>query len=239
MVDKDGSPDVTGEPSLSCIKSNRPFPKEVIHYKQIQLKGEYSMNNKKNTNNKSIVKEQNLTYDDYASLDDGLRYELVKGNLELMSPGPSTTHQLLNQGIYEQITFTCKSDYFIFFAPIDVILSSTDVRQPDIAMVSRKRMDILTNRGIEGAPDLVVEIISPSSVKRDKLDKLATYASYEIPEYWIVDPGMESLEQYVLKENRYELVELYQNDEQITSPYISCVTFTMNEVMKDIPNFDK
>ena len=106
-------------------------------------------------------------------------------------------------------------------------------------MVSRKRMDILTNRGIEGAPDLVVEITSPSSVKRDKVDKLATYASYEIPEYWIVDPGMETLEQYILKSGRYELVELYQNDEQITSPYISCIAFTMKNVMQDVPTSDK
>lgn len=211
----------------------------MIHYRKRQTKGmTLIMNNKKTEKHKSIVKEDNLTYNDYASLDDDMRYELVKGNLELMSPAPSTIHQLFISNLNRQIDLTCKSDYFIFFAPIDVILSSTEVRQPDFAMVSRNRMDILTKRGIEGPPDLVVEITSPTSVKRDKIDKLATYAQYGIPEYWIVDPGMEALEQYLLKKDRYELVDLYQNDESITSPHISCISFTMNDVIKDIPIFD-
>ncbi|HLS07978.1 hypothetical protein [Lentibacillus sp.] len=74
----------------------------------------------------TIVKEDNLTYDDYASLDDENRYELAGGKLELMSPSPLTTHQLVSSNIYKQIDFSCKSDYFIFNAPIDVILSDAD-----------------------------------------------------------------------------------------------------------------
>ena len=146
--------------------------------------------NQKNSR-KDILKETNLTYDDYASLDDHNRYELVQGQLELMSPSPSTTHQLLSSEIYEQISFSCKTNYFIFFAPIDVILSPTDVRQPDIVLVNRKRIDILTNRGIEGTPNLIIEILSPSSLKRDKIDKIKTYAQFNIPEYWIVIQTLE------------------------------------------------
>jgi len=196
------------------------------------------MSNKKSGKVKNTVKEDNLTYDDYASLDDQNRYELADGKLELMSPSPSLTHQWVSKNLYKKIDFSCQSDYIIFYAPIDVILSPTDVRQPDIALVSQKRMDILTNRGIKGAPDLVIEIISPASLKRDKIDKLATYAHFNIPEYWIVDPNIEALEQYVLKNDRYELFNIFQNDEPITSPNISCISFTMNNVMEDIPHMD-
>lgn len=196
------------------------------------------MGDRKSKNNRDIVKEDNLTYDDYASLDDQNRYELAAGKLELMIPSPSTIHQLVSSEIYDKMTDSCKSDYFIFYAPIDVILSPKDVRQPDIVLVARSRIDILTNRGIEGPPDLVVEIISPSSLKRDKIDKLTTYARFKIPEYWIVDPNLGSLEQYVLTNERYELMNIFQNDEHITSQNISCISFTMKNVMDNIPRLD-
>lgn len=190
---------------------------------------------KKKKSNQNILKESGLTYEDYAALDNQNRYELVKGQLELMSPSPTTTHQLLVSEINERLSSKCKSDYFIFFAPIDVILSSNEVRQPDIALVDRKRIDILTNRGIEGAPDLIIEILSPSSLKRDKIDKLKTYAHFSIPEYWIVDPNSGSLEQYVLTKYHYEIINIFQEEEQVTSPNISCISFTMKEVMNNIP----
>lgn len=196
------------------------------------------MKDKKQNKNESIVKENNLTYDDYSSLDDAMRYELADGKLELMSPSPSIIHQLVSSEIYEQLASSCKSEYFIFYAPIDVILSPTEVRQPDIALVSRKRMEVLSNYGIKGAPDLVIEILSPSSLKRDKIDKLAVYAQFGISEYWIVDPGMEALEQYILKNDHYELVDIFQKDDPVTSPQITCISFTLNKVMKNIPTLD-
>lgn len=196
------------------------------------------MNKKKLNKHKDILRESNLTYDDYASLDDGKRYELVSGQLELMSPSPSTIHQLLTYEINEQISFNCKSDYFIFFAPIDVILSSTEVRQPDLALVNRNRIEILSKRGIEGAPDLVIEILSPSSLKRDKIDKLKTYAHFKIPEYWIIDPNLGALEQYIQAEERYELMSIFQGDDQVSSEHIPCISFTMKDVMDEIPNLE-
>lgn len=189
----------------------------------------------KKNKKREILKENNLTYDDYATLDDENRYELVKGQLELMSPSPSTIHQLILGELHEHISSNCKSDYFIFFAPIDVILSAKEVRQPDLVLVHRDRMDILTNRGIEGAPDLVIEILSPSSVKRDKIEKIKSYAFFNIPEYWILDPNLGIIEQYTLKESHYEMINIFQDDDQILSPNIPCVSFTMKEVMEKIP----
>jgi Uma2 family endonuclease len=185
-----------------------------------------------------VVREQPLTYDDYASLpDDGSRYELVDGVLEMMSPCASAKHQMISFQIQSKIAQSCDEDYFILNAPLDVILSPTEVRQPDLVMIHHSRINIIKKRGIEGAPDLVVEILSPSSIRRDKVGKLKSYANYAIPEYWIVDPTNESLEQYILKEDRYDLIEVYTEDEQIKSDHIRCVSFTMNEIMSKIPDF--
>lgn len=183
----------------------------------------------------NLMKESGLTYNDYASIEDGNYYELAGGKLELMSPAPSVNHQLVIYEIQKNIARSCESDYIILFAPVDVILSNTEVRQPDLVLVNRNRLDILSKRGVEGAPDLVVEILSPSTLKRDKIEKLKSYAKSQIPEYWIVEPVSGILEEYILQEGRYELFNIFQNNEQVTSPNISCISFTMSEVMDNIP----
>lgn len=182
------------------------------------------------------IKVSDLTYDDYSAIEDGNSYELVSGQLELMSPAPTVTHQLVSGELFDKLKKSCESDYIILSAPVDVILAPTEVRQPDLVLLQRDRLDILSQRGIEGAPDLVVEILSPSTLKRDKIDKLSTYAKYGIQEYWIVDPEYGILEEYVLLEERYELITIFQEDEMVTSPHISCISFTMSQIMDKIPS---
>jgi len=82
-------------------------------------------------------------------------------------------------------------------------------------VIRRDRLSIITKRGIEGPPDLVVEVLSPFSAKRDRRQKLHVYAKYLIPEYWIVDINNELLEQYVLDNQRYELLEVYRENEPV------------------------
>lgn len=193
----------------------------------------YDDNNK---NKKNMLKETDLTYDDYASIDDSNRYELVEGQLQLMSPAPTVNHQLISFELQKKIAQSCESDYIVLNAPVDVILSASEVRQPDIVLVHRERIDILKKRGIIGAPDLVVEILSPSTLKRDKIDKLNTYARFDIPEYWTVEPFSGILEEYILNDNQYELFNVFQGDDTVTSPNIPCVSFTMKEIMESIPD---
>lgn len=193
----------------------------------------YDDNNK---NKKNMLKETDLTYDDYASIDDSNRYELVEGQLQLMSPAPSVNHQLISFELQKKIAQSCESDYIVLNAPVDVILSASEVRQPDIVLVHRERIDILKKRGIIGAPDLVVEILSPSTLKRDKIDKLNTYARFDIPEYWTVEPFSGILEEYIVNDNQYELFNVFQGDDTVTSPNIPCVSFTMKEIMESIPD---
>jgi len=182
------------------------------------------------------VKESSLTYDDYAAINDGNRYELVQGQLELMSPGPSSIHQMIHFEIQKNLTKNCEEEYFILYAPIDVILSEEEVRQPDVVLIHRGRKGIIKKRGITGAPDLVVEILSPSTLKRDKIDKRKTYANYAVPEYWIVEPESFILEQFVLVNGQYEPYNIFQQNESITSPNIHCVNFTMAAIAENIPD---
>lgn len=116
--------------------------------------------------------EKRLTYDDYANMpDDGIRYELADGVLEALSVAPHPIHQLVSYEISSHLTRDCQNEYIIFISPIDVILSENEVRQPDIVMIHQSKVHLVTSRGIEGSPDLVIEVLSPASIKRDREDK--------------------------------------------------------------------
>lgn len=181
---------------------------------------------------RSHIKEGMATYDDYALLpDDGKRYELADGTLELMTTAPSPKHQAISTKMLTILANSCQMEYIIFASPIDLILSNTEVRQPDLVMVHRNKIDVITKRGIEGTPDLVAEILSPHSAKRDKFDKLKAYARYNIPEYWIIDPANEALEQYVFSQNEYQLFNVFGRDDNIQSEQIKCASFTMAEIV--------
>ena len=184
------------------------------------------------------VKEGAFTYEMYAALpEDGNRYEIVDGSLELLSPGPTPSHQSIGTELHACLRQTCKLDYFIFLAPLDVILSATDVRQPDLVMVHRSRASIVTSRGIEGPPDLAAEVLSPGSRKRDKVGKMATYAKYAVPEYWIIDPAAMTLEQYGLRGNRYELENVFEGEDAVSSERLPCVGFHVAELFAELQYF--
>lgn len=138
---------------------------------------------------------------------------------------------MINSQLQSVLTSSCQSDYIDFASPVDLILFPTEVRQPDIVMVHRDQIAIITRRGIEGVPDLTAEILSPHSIKRDKHSKLHTYAKYGVPEYWIIDPANEVLEQYKLTEGRYHLNNLYEKEETIHSDRLSCVSFTIGQIL--------
>lgn len=188
------------------------------------------------TKKRDLLKEDNLTYGDYAEFDDGNRYELVDGRLELMSPGPNSLHQVISFQLQKRIAHTCERDAIILNAPIDVILSPRGVRQPDLVILLNEHLDRLISRGIEGAPDLVVEILSPSTARRDKISKMASYANHGIPEYWIVEPVSFFLEQYILTQGRYSLTEVYTGKETVQSSLLPCLSFTMQEIVDSVPS---
>ena len=131
-----------------------------------------------------------LTYDDYAaSPDDGHRYELYEGELVTM-PSPRPRHQVVIGNFHTLMADHVRGHGLgqVYLSPIDVILSRITVLQPDLVYVERAGLGIVTERAIEGAPTLVVEVLSPSTNARDRGAKQALYARYGVPFYWIVDP---------------------------------------------------
>src|SRR5262245_32396106 len=145
-----------------------------------------------------------LTYDDYLRLpEDGPRYELIEGDL-LMTPAPTVTHQTLLGRFHLAIgNFLASSPIGrVLLAPTDVVLSPTDVVQPDLLFISEAHYDRITDPGILGPPDLVIEILSEDSRKRDEVTKLRLYAKFGIPEYWIADRFMAAVRVYRLEGDR-------------------------------------
>lgn len=145
-----------------------------------------------------------LTYDHYVLFpSDGMRHEIIDGR-HYMNPAPSPRHQTVSRriqfSIYEQIELKGLGE--VFNAPIDVQFSETDVVQPDIVVVLNTN-DIITETRIRGVPDLVVEILSPSNRRYDQELKKAMYQQHGVPEYWIVDPQNNSVEQNCLEDNQY------------------------------------
>ncbi|GBG08608.1 hypothetical protein PAT3040_03196 [Paenibacillus agaridevorans] len=188
--------------------------------------------------NRDLLREDNVTYDDYAGFDDGNRYELVDGRLDLMSPGPGSIHQLVSFEIQKRISRTCDNEAIILCAPLDVILSEQEVRQPDLVILLRSNLHKLVPKGIEGPPDIVVEILSPSTAKRDKLFKMISYARHGIPEYWIVNHSSCFLEQYLLDRDTraYSLANVFAQDDPVSSPTLSCLSFSMQDIMDSLPD---
>ena len=156
--------------------------------------------------NKPLVAEPiRLNYQDFCAMpDDGRRYEILDGDL-YMSPSPSTSHQrvLLNLATLLREHVRRHDLGSVFIAPLDVILSEHDIVEPDLIFVSRERASIITEKNIQGSPDLLVEIVSPSSVERDTRDKRNIYARCGVPFYWMVDTQQRSMIELQLVEGAY------------------------------------
>lgn len=139
----------------------------------------------------------------FESLPEGTLAEVINNQL-VMSPAPTPKHQLLVKNIAFELEKHIKATNLgeVLFAPVDVQLNDANVFQPDIIFIRKERMNIIQDK-IEGAPDLVVEVLSPGSEKHDTSSKKEAYEKSGVNEYWIVDPKTKQVTGYQLKENRY------------------------------------
>ena len=148
-----------------------------------------------------------LTYEDYRNAPDDERHELLEGEL-VLTAAPNLAHQkalfrmarlvedfVLERGLGE-----------VFIAPTDVVLSDTNVVQPDVIFVSKGRKSILGADNIRGVPELVVEVISPNNPERDMVRKRDIYARHGVEEYWIVDPDACSIRVMTLESSTYRVI---------------------------------
>jgi Uma2 family endonuclease len=137
-----------------------------------------------------------LTYDDYAAIpSDGRIYQIVDGEV-YVTPAPSPLHQRASKRLQRQLEgyFESTGRAEVFNAPIDLILSDSDIMQPDIVVVADASS--VTRRGIEAPPLLVVEVVSPSTEKYDRQIKARRLAALKVPHYWVLDPDLRRLECY-------------------------------------------
>ena len=143
--------------------------------------------------------------------EDGKRYEVINGQLFVTPPPVPEDHQRPSMRLSIHVGSYVYEHHLgeLFAAPVGVVLDDENGLQPDLVYISRERLDLISRRGIEGAPDLVVEILSPSTRSRDRGVKLRRYAAAGVPHYWIVDPRTRTLEAYRLGERSYELTGKY------------------------------
>lgn len=139
-------------------------------------------------------------------LEEGYFYELINGNI-VKKQAPSPQHQIAVSNLLTYMNFHALSKRLgqCCTAPIDVFFDKFNNTQPDILFIRKDRQFIITKDGIEGHPDLIVEVMSPSSVRHDKVTKKALYLTFGVTEYWLVDPIYHTIEIYGLENNEYLL----------------------------------
>lgn len=165
--------------------------------------------------------------------DDGNRYEVIEGEL-FVSCAPGLTHQQVSMNISFLIRSYLESyPIGLVFATPGLILTEMSGVIPDIVFFRRERsQDIISGERLTGAPDLVVEILSPGAdnIRRDRIAKRQLYARHGVAEYWMVDPEKRALEVYRLQEGALELVATLKNEDEVSSPFLPGFTCVASEI---------
>ena len=176
-----------------------------------------------------------FTYEDYARTPEGERYELLDGEL-IMAAAPSMAHQRVGIRLGGEFDiYVVNGDLGeIYIAPTDVYLSDTDVVQPDLLFISKARSHIRTGKNIRGAPDLVVEILSPSTSANDWGYKHDLYEKHCVKEYWLVDPYAKQVIVMPLKDGRFEIVAVYREDDVLKSPTLEGFELDLGRIFDDV-----
>ena len=169
--------------------------------------------------------------EDYMTAPPDKRYQLLEGEL-IMAPSPSEKHQstllFLSMALYEFVTRHSLGR--VWFAPFDVVLSQYDVVQPDLLFVSNSRSRIVTEANIQGAPDLVVEVLSPGSAEYDRGYKQTVYGRVGVREYWLVDPETGTIEVLTPADQRLMLHASYRRGETLTSPLLAGLEIELDSI---------
>jgi len=176
------------------------------------------------------------TYEDYLLFpDDGKRREIIDGDL-YVSPSPNTKHQRASMNLSGLIhTFLKKNPMGeVFAAPFDVVFSDENIVQPDLLFISRERSDVLTEKHVRGAPDLVVEILSESTRRTDEKIKSKLFESRSVREYWIVDPELEMVKVYRPGDSGFTRVAELHADaaDTLTTPLLPGLVLSIKEVFE-------
>ncbi len=175
------------------------------------------------------------TYEDFMALpeDPSCRYELIDGDL-CMTPSPVTRHQKISRNLFRLIDRFLQQNPFgeLFYAPYDVVFSQEppQVVVPDLIFVSKDRLSLITEKNIQGVPDLLVEILSPTTSLRDRREKFSLYERVGVPEYWIVDPEKNSVQIFRLSGGRYAPAFEPGLGDRLETPLLPGLSIPLSEV---------
>lgn len=191
------------------------------------------------TAQKCSANQRLLTYDDYRKTPPGQRFELVEGVLRRMD-APTILHQDVLQRLWLQLygQLQARGKGRVYHAAVDVLLSDHNVVQPDLLYVKADRLGIIGQANVSGAPDLVVEILSPTTERWDRQVKRQLYERYGVREYWIVDTGSQtvevmSLEDKPMKRPEMVTVGVFRAGSTIESPLLPEVVIEVTGLFRD------
>ncbi len=177
------------------------------------------------------------TFQDYLAWDDQERWELIEGVPSSMTHSPSPEHQRISGELFFQFrSYLHGKECQVFFAPFDVRLPelnesdglSSNVVQPDLLVICDPNK--IDERGCKGAPDFIIEILSPATAKKDITVKLRLYERFQVKEYWIVDPANQYVQVYLLKDGGYSSPVIYSKEEQIPVQLFSDLTIELSQI---------
>lgn len=165
--------------------------------------------------------EKKWTYADYLKIDDDRRYELIEGEL-VLTPSPGFFHQYAAANIEAVLRAHVEKNGLgvVIIAPFDVVLAEDTVLQPDVLFLSRERFALLAAECLKGAPDLVVEVLSPTSGRRDRAKKSRLYFRHGVREFWLVDPAAQTVEVFSAGEKGWVLAGAFGPEDSVTSPLL-------------------
>jgi Uma2 family endonuclease len=177
-----------------------------------------------------------LTYQDYLELpDDGNRYEIIDGEL-FVNPAPVPQHQRIVRNVCRALDrhFERVGGGEVLWAPLDIVLRDDRIVQPDVAVFVGERRQIIGPKNVQGAPDLVVEVISPGSRRLDEIEKRRLYERSGVTEYWIIDPELELLKIYRRTVAAFERVAeiSMESGGAITTPLLAGFTLAIEAVFE-------
>jgi Uma2 family endonuclease len=181
----------------------------------------------------SVVEKKTYTFKDYQALPEGVPYQLIAGDL-IMTPSPAPYYQdiLRNLGLALASFVKERGLGKVYLAPLDVYLTEKDAYQPDIMFISKDRLNIIGESRIEGAPDVVVEILSPATAYYDLRTKKDVYEKSGVKEYWVVDPLQHSVEIFENKKGHLELVSAVKGEGEARSKQIGAFHVLLKEIFE-------
>lgn len=189
------------------------------------------MSDKDNDKRNSRIKEQQENYfiEERFEIIGGVRYDFLSS--------PKVTHQMLVTNLYSFINTTCGTKGVVLVAPMDVGFDEDNTVQPDVIYIANENLHIIKDDMIKGVPDLLIEILSPSTGAKDKVRKKALYERFGVREYWIVDPTYSTIDQLVLTDGKYQLAATYDENDTLASPLFACISIDLRELFREASRF--